>query len=160
MVLLFGVLGCSFFSSISPSKGSENHPKTSHSKVGNNIAASEQKKRKGLNLKQAQDDLKLARKKVKLAELQMELSVMEMKLADYHQQIAETMVRKAKIFKQYQKLQADHKAGRVKKAADIDKLKVLKTKSLELESENVKTKAAIAKIDLDIQELKQKITKN
>lgn len=157
MVFFFGVIGCASLSTQSPVKGTGDQPKTSHSKMAKGIAATEQKKRNGLNLKQAQADLKLARQKVKLAEFKMELSVLEMKLADYHQKISETIVRRAKIFKQCQKLETDHKAGRVKDAAGIDKLKALKTKSLDLESENIKTEAAIAKIDLDIRELKQKV---
>lgn len=157
MAFFLGVTGCTSLSSQSPHKERGPQRKTSHLKTAKGIAISDQKKRTYFNLEQAKADLEMARQKVKLAELKMELSVLEMKLADYHQKIAETIVRKAKIFKQCQTLEAEHKGGRDKKAADIDKLKVLKTKSLDLESENIKTKAAIAKIDLDIQELKRKV---
>jgi hypothetical protein len=120
-------------------------------------AISDQTKREHLDLEQAKTDLELARQKVELAELKMELSVLEMRLADYHQKMAETELSKVKIFEQRQKLEANHKLGKIKKATDIEKLKALKTKSLDLESENIQTKAAIAKIDMDIQVLKQKV---
>jgi chromosome segregation ATPase len=156
-VFLLGVTGCALLSAQIPLKGEGAQPKKSHPKTEKGIAKPDQKKRRPLNLKQAKADLKLALQKVELAELKMELSVLEMKLADYHQKIAEAMVRKAEIYQQCRKLEAGHKDGRVKKADDIDKLKALKTKSLDLESENIQTKAAIAKIDLDIQELKRKV---
>jgi chromosome segregation ATPase len=132
MVCLLGVTGCASF------------------------AIPDQTETRPLNLVQAKAGLKLARQKAKLAELEMELSVLEMKLADYHQKIAETLVRKAEIYKQCQKWEAGRKNGRVKKAAAIDKLKALKTETLDLESENIKSEAAIAKIDLNIQKLKRK----
>lgn len=147
--------GCTSLAGQGSSKAPGTQPKVSRSKSATGIAKQDQTQAKALNLKQAKADLKSARRKVKLAEFKMELSVLEMKLADYHQKIAETMVRKAEIFKQCRKLEADNKNGRGIKPVDIDKLKALKTKSLALESENIKTRAAMAKIDLNIQELKR-----
>jgi chromosome segregation ATPase len=162
-MFLLWVMGCAYlsfqnpFENQNPLEASGTEPGTSHSKTAKAIAVKNQIKRKPVNLKQAKADLKLARQKARLTELKMELSVLEMKLSDYHLKIAETMLRKAKIAQQCQRIEADHKAGRVEKAAAIDKIKALKTKSLGLDSENINVKSVIAKLDLDIQELKRKI---
>jgi chromosome segregation ATPase len=157
-IFFIGVTGCTS-STIQGSRKKEGlQPKTSHLETArDSIAKQNRTKVKPPSLAQAKADLKLARQKVKLAELKMELSVLEMKLADFHQKIAETMVRKAEVFKQCQKLESDYPKGRGIKAAVIDELEALKTKSLDLESENIKTKAAMAKIDLNIQKLKRKV---
>jgi chromosome segregation ATPase len=156
-LLLLKVVGCSFSSAKNPLPEAKAQFKKSQSKTAKAIDAPAQIKKDRLNLAQAKAELKLAQQKVKLSELKMELSILEMKLADCHQEIAETMVRKAYIFQKCQRLEADLKAGRVNKAEKIDKLKALKTKSLDFESENIKTQATIAKLDLEIQELKQKV---
>jgi hypothetical protein len=160
MVLIFGVTGCSSFANQSSRKASGTPAKASPIKLksaSDYVAIPNRSKTRPLNLEKAKADLKKARRKVQLAELKMELSVLEMKLADYNQKIAETMVRKAEILKQRQRLQADYPKGRGIKAAVIDKLKTLKTRSLDLESENIKSRAAMAKIDLNIQKLKRKV---
>jgi hypothetical protein len=150
-------MGCASLSSQSPLKGLGTQPKGAHFKTAKAIAIHHKTKRKPLNIEQAEAELELARQKAKLAELKMELSVLEMKVSDYHQKIAENMLSKAKISQRRQKLEAEQKAGRVKKAVAIDKIKALETNSLGLDSDNINAKSAIAKLKLDIQELKRKI---
>jgi hypothetical protein len=158
MTGLAGVTGCTSLTDLNSRNAVGTQPESSHStSAGDLVAMSNQAEAKPISLKKAKTDLKQARQKVKLAELKMELSVLEMKLADYHQKIAETMVRKAEIYKQRLRLEADYPKGKGIKTAVIDKLEVLKTKSLDLESDNIKSKAAMAKIDLNIQKLKRKV---
>jgi hypothetical protein len=157
MVFFTGVtVGTSMAGQSSP-KGTKSQTKMSRSNTASRHAKQDQAKTRPLDLEQAKADLKVARRSVKLAELKMELSVLEMKRADYHYKIAETMVRKAKLFKQCRKLEVGNKNGKGIRPIDIDKLKTLKTKSLDLEAENIKTRAALAKIDMNIQELKRKV---
>lgn len=151
------MLGIQLTSSYSKQEKSIAIPDQTDSENEKGIEIPGQAEERALNLEQAKTDLEQAMQKVKLAELKMEISVLEMKLADYDQKIAETEFRKVKIFEKCQKLEANHKDGRIKKASDIDKLKALKIKSMDLESENIQSKAAMVKIDQDIQELKQKV---
>ena len=109
------------------------------------------------DLRQAKADLKLADEQVKLAELKKERAILEKKRADQRQKLAKTTVQKQEVIQERKKVEAIDNANLGDKAKNIKQIANLKTKELNIESSCVKTRAAIATLDLEIQKLDRKV---
>lgn len=109
------------------------------------------------DLRQAKNDAKLADEKVKLSELQKEWALLNNKNAGYVKKLSEVRERKAEIVVEVKMAQAIDNAGLGDKEANIKKIANLRTKELDVTTDEIKIKADIDTTELKLKRLDKQI---
>jgi hypothetical protein len=109
------------------------------------------------DLRQAKEYSKLANEKVKLAELQKEWALLNDKNAGYEKKLAEVRERKAEIVVEVKMAEAIDNAGLGDKEENIKNIASLKTKELDITSDEIKIKADIDTTELKLKRLNKQI---
>lgn len=109
------------------------------------------------DLNQAKEDSKVADEKVKLAELQKEWALLNDKNAGYVKKLAEVRERKAEIVVEVRKAEAIDNAGLGDKEENIKNIANLKTKELDITTDEIKVQADIDTTELKLKKLDKQI---
>lgn len=109
------------------------------------------------DLKQARENQKLAEEKVKLADLQKEWALLNDKNAGYVKKLAEVQERKAGIVVEVRMAEAIDNAGLGDKEENIKKIANLRTKELDVTSDEIKVQADIDTTELKLKKLDKRI---
>jgi hypothetical protein len=109
------------------------------------------------DLRQAKEYSKLADERVKLAELQKEWALLNDKNAGYERKLAEVRERKAEIIVEVKMAEAIDNAGLGDKEENIKNIANLKTKELDITSDEIKIKADIDTTELKLKRLDKRI---
>lgn len=109
------------------------------------------------DLRQASEDMKLADEKVKLAELQKEWALLNDKNAGYVKKLAEVRRAKAEIVVEVRKAEAIDNAGLGDKEENIKNIAKLRTKELDISTDEIKVQADIDTTELKLKKLDKQI---
>ena len=109
------------------------------------------------DLRQAKANQKLADEKVKLADLQKEWALLNDKNAGYEKKLAEVQERKAEIVVEVKMAEAIDNAGLGDKEDNIKKIANLKTKELDVTTDEIKIQADIDTTELKLKKLDKQI---
>jgi hypothetical protein len=109
------------------------------------------------DLQQAKEDAKLADEKVKLADLQKEWALLNDKNTGFIKKLAEVQQRKAEIVVEVRKAEAIDNAGLGDKEENIKNIANLKTKELDITSDEIKVQADIDTTELKLKKLDKQI---
>ena len=109
------------------------------------------------DLRQAKNDSKLADEKVKLSELQKEWALLNNKNSGYVKKLADVRERKAEIIVEVKMAEAIDNAGLGDKEANIKNIANLRTKELDVTTDEIKVKADIDTTELKLRRLDKQI---
>ena len=155
MTFLVGCVTTSGSSKSSSSSGVKKAPPGTYSQVPASLRGPV--KEAEFDLKQAQSDQKLADEKVKLAALQKEWAVLNDKNAGYIKKLATVQQNKAEVIVEVRQAEAIDNAGLGDKAENIKNIAKLKTKELNVTTDEIKIQADIDTTELKLRKLDKQI---
>ena len=139
----------------SSSSGKKKAPPASYSQVPASLRGPV--KEAQYDLRKAKDNSKLADEKVKLADLQKEWATLNDKNADYVKKLSDVQERKAEIVVEVRMAEAIDNAGLGDKADNIKNIANLRTKELDITTDEIKIQADIDTTELRLKQLDKQI---
>jgi hypothetical protein len=155
MTFLVGCVTTSGGSKSSSSSGVKKAPPGTYSQVPASLRGPV--KEAEFDLKQAQSNQKLADERVKLAALQKEWAVLNDKNAGYVKKLAQVQQSKAEVIVEVKKAEAIDNAGLGDKEENIKNIAKLRTKELDVSTDEIKIQADIDTTELKLRKLDKQI---
>jgi hypothetical protein len=109
------------------------------------------------DLKKAWENVQLAEENVKLAELKKEQAQLASKYAMTEKQLSEILHKKAEVVVEVRKAEAVDNSGLGDKAENIKKIADLKTKELDIQSDEIQARAELDTLELKMKDIEKDI---